>query len=232
MSRFQSGRLILKYLEYKSVPNLQESGRDLLPLPEHLQSGHLLLLLPDKDVILPAVHRHQAYKLHRTDKQQSSRLLLVLFHANWIRTPDLSVLLPEKIAYPLWNRPSFVSVLSDKRQAFLLFLCMPRFQTQKTEKEKTASTDVSFSSYPAFRQAYCCTDTIILQKYASVCKGLLQFSEKLSFSYFKPSPIETTRSPQWQSKVQGFFSMKMMPDCCQTSQTALSDMQLLPAKLQ
>ena len=102
----------------------------------------------------------------------------------------------------------------------------------KTEKEKTASTDVSFSSYPAFRQAYCCTDTIILQKYASVCKGLLQFSEKLSFSYFKPSPIETTRSPQWQSKVQGFSSMKMMPDCCQTSQTALSDMQLLPAKLQ
>ena len=103
---------------------------------------------------------------------------------------------------------------------------------EKTEKEKTASTDVSFSSYPAFRQAYCCTDTIILQKYASVCKGLLQFSEKLSFSYFKPSPIETTRFPQWQSKVQGFSSMKMMPDCCQTSQTALSDMQLLPAKLQ
>ena len=52
VSRFQSGRLILKYLEYKSVPNLQESWRDLLPLPEHLQSGHLLLLLPDKDVIL------------------------------------------------------------------------------------------------------------------------------------------------------------------------------------
>ena len=45
-------------------------------------------------------------------------------------------------------------------------------------------------------------------------------------------PIETTRFPQWQSKVQGFSSMKMMPDCCQTSQTALSDMQLLPAKLQ
>ena len=52
--------------------------------------------MPDKDVILPAVHRHQDYKLRRTDKQQSSRLLLVLFHVNWIQANALSVLLPAK----------------------------------------------------------------------------------------------------------------------------------------